>query len=279
MSEPVISTWVLGKELSEALDIIRHCGFHLVEVLANGRPQGRDLRQEQVVEEIWELVTSRGMQVWSVHNEFGEGWDLAAPDDTERFAAVANTGALLRAAGALGADYVVLHAGEYVPEEPVERQLQRFLVSAQRLVPVAAEAGVRLALENLPPEHLGHSPQQIEWLLERLSDEVVGYCCDTGHAVLTGAQPADYLRQFGSRLIAAHLQDTDGREDAHLFPGLGRVDWEGFFGGLREIGFDRPLTVEAAPPAGLTCESMAKTIHEALRELRPFALPEELSGS
>jgi sugar phosphate isomerase/epimerase len=273
MSEAVISTWVLGKELSEALDIIRQCGFQLVEVLANGSPQGRDLREEQAVEEIWELVSGRGMQVWSVHNEFGPGWDLAAPVESERREAVSNAAALLRGAGALGAHYVVLHAGEYVVEEPVERQLERFLVSAQRLVPVAAEAGVRLALENLPPEHLGHSPEQIEWLLERLAEEVVGFCCDTGHAVLAGGQPAAYVNQFGPRLIAAHLQDTDGQEDGHLFPGRGRVDWEGFFAALREIGFDRPLTLEAAPPAGMSCDSMAEIVRRALGELEPVRLP------
>lgn len=272
MSEAVVSTWVLGKELSEALDIIKGCGFDLVEVLANGRPQGRDLRQEKVVEEIWELVHSRGMQVWSVHNEFGPGWDLAAVDKLERSEAVANAGALLRAAGTLGARHVVLHAGEYIPEEAVEAQLERFLVSAQRLVPVAAEAGVMLALENLPPEHLGHSTAQIEWLLERLTEEVVGFCCDTGHALLAGNQPADYVRQFGTRMIAAHLQDTDGVEDAHLFPGKGKVDWEGLFASLREIGFDRPLTIEAAPPEDMSCERMAEIVRKALRELQPLAL-------
>ena len=225
MSAAVVSTWVLGKELSEALDIIQHCGFQLVEILASGRPQGRDLRQEQVVAEIWEMVTGRGLQVWSVHNEFGPGWDLAAPEAGERTEAVSNTSALLRAAGTLGARYVVLHAGEFVPAEPVARQLGRFLVSAQRLVPVAAEAGVMLALENLPPEHLGHTPEQIEWLLERLSDEVVGYCCDTGHAVLAGGQPADYVQRFGSRLIAAHLQDTDGGKMGTSSPAWGK--WTG----------------------------------------------------
>jgi sugar phosphate isomerase/epimerase len=136
--------------------------------------------------------------------------------------------------------------------------------------------GVMLALENLPPEHLGHSPDQIEWLLDRLPDEVVGFCCDTGHAVLAGAQPAEYVDRFGARLIAAHLQDTDGQEDGHLFPGLGRVDWEGFFASLRAIGFERPLTVEAAPPAGLSCASMARIIREALGELTPLRLPEGL---
>jgi sugar phosphate isomerase/epimerase len=276
MSELAISTWIVGEPLPQVLDHVQQLGVNLIELLAGAEPEGLDLREESAVIEVWDLAEARGLEVYSVHNEFGAGWDLAAPASGARALAVANTTALIQAAGKLGAHHVVLHAGTRTVGEEVAPQLERFLGSAQRLLPVAAEAGMLLALENLPPTYLGATPAEIGWLLERLNSELVGYCCDTGHAQLAGAAPGLFVQEFGERLLGVHLQDTDGREDSHLFPGLGCVEWEGFFAALREARYELPVGLEAPPPGGLPWTEAVAIAVSAAHALQPFDLPEWL---
>ena len=217
--------------------------------------------------DIWEQVAARGQQVYSVHNAFGPEWDLGTPEEAERKLAGRNQAALLRAAGQLGAEHSVLHAGEIRPEAPAEKQLEYFLRSVESLLPVAEEAGVLIALENLPADHLCSTPTQMRWLLERLDPDRVGFCCDTGHAQLTGTPPAAWVREFHDRLLGIHLQDTHGDNDAHLFPGRGLIDWEDFFAALRERDYRLPITLEALPPADLPWEKAVEIARRSVERL------------
>ena len=273
MSEIVVSTWVVGAELGNTLDIIQELGLHLLELLASVAVHDQDLRDEHVVAEVWDMTTARGQQVYSVHNAFGPEWCLATPQADQRKLALANHTALLRAAGTLDSEHAVIHAGELHPGEPAPAQLERFLLGLQELLPVAQEAGVLIAVENLPPDHLGSSLEQMRWVLDRLDPDLVGFCCDTGHAQLAGTPPATWIRELGDRLIGVHLQDTNGHNDAHLFPGTGRIDWEEFFASLRELDYRLPLTLEAFPPADMPWAEAARIAERAVGELQPPRLP------
>jgi len=43
-----------------------------------------------------------------------------------------------------------------------------------------------------------------------------------------------------------HIHDNMGREDEHLIPGDGIVDWEDFAVALREIGYDKVVSLETS---------------------------------
>jgi|LSQX01.1.fsa_nt_gb sugar phosphate isomerase/epimerase len=277
MSQLVVATWVVGADLTKDLDLLQRCDIHLIEVLASatGEP---DLREAGVVAQIRERLAERGQRVHSVHSAFGAQWDLDAPQVEERDLALRHQTALLRGAGALDAAHVVLHGGELPVGAPTQPQLERFLRSLEQLLPVAEEAGVLIALENLPPDHLCRSLEQLAWLLERLDPRRVGFCCDTGHAELTGTPASDFVRQFRDRLLGVHLHDNHGDSDAHLFPGLGGIDWEGFFGALREVGYTLPLTLEALPPSELPLQAAADIARRCVEELQPPDLQPWLRG-
>ena len=153
----------------------------------------------------------------------------------------------IEGAAILGAPHIVVHP-RWCAEE-----MERYNVAYfKALEPVCREFGVRIAIENLfhrekPSGFSGifHTPEAMRSLLERLDSPWFGVCCDTGHAVLTGTQPADLIRGLpAGALLALHVQDNDGVDDRHTLPFLGKLDWESVMAALRDTGYRGDLTFE-----------------------------------
>ena len=273
MSEIAVASWILGGTLTDTLRGIHDLGLTLVELSAGWEPPNPDLRVAAEVETVARLGQELGLDFYAVHSEFRERWDLAAPDSEQRAFAVDANQAVIRAAGRLSASHVVVHPGqELVKGEPVADQLQRAEDSLLQLAPVAQEAGVRLALENLPPDYVGGSLRQMTMLLDGLDPALFGFCCDTGHAAVAGERPGAHIRAFAPRLLGIHYHDNGGQDD-HLFPGLGVIDWEDFFAALREVGYALPITVEALPPKDMPMRQAVAILRESAAQLRPPRLP------
>lgn len=86
-------------------------------------------------------------------------------------------------------------------------------------------------------------------LMHDIGSSRVQLCLDTGHANISAQNIPEMIRAFRSDLATVHLNDNYGLiapiyEDLHLFPGYGRIDWEGVFAALREIHFRGVLNIE-----------------------------------
>jgi len=90
-----------------------------------------------------------------------------------------------------------------------------------------------------------------------------GINLDPSHFIHQFLDPAEFAREFGTRIYHVHVKDTkrrlDGRRSilgSHLqfgerdrgwdfvSPGHGDVDFDELFRALNEIGYDGPLSVE-----------------------------------
>ncbi len=91
---------------------------------------------------------------------------------------------------------------------------------------------------------------------------------DTGHAILGEDSPADYIRAFGDRMFGIHWHGNDQSDDAHLFPDVAHSEWEEFLAALDEVGYDLPVTLEAAPPPGTPLEQALGSVRAALQQER-----------
>ncbi len=114
----------------------------------------------------------------------------------------------------------------------------------RRLQRGAAESGIVLCLENT------------EETVEALKSVFVAvpelrFCLDVGHANLFSNNPLDFLRIFKDRLEHLHISDNRGgnteKDDLHLPPGEGSVDFPSIFSMLKELGYDGAMTVELHP--------------------------------
>ncbi len=132
----------------------------------------------------------------------------------------------------------------------------------QKLVSAASDLGLNILIENLFAD--GPSMEAVPcWStypreLNHLMDEFPGLfiCLDSGHAVITGQDPADLVYQFGSRIRALHLHGNDRIHDLHLTPfETADMNWEPFCKALRDIRYRGTINMEVlscvrnTPPA------------------------------
>ena len=125
--------------------------------------------------------------------------------------------------------------------------------SLDELAPVAADAGVRILLENLPyvndvpprPYPLVNMSQLRPFVADYDPDQV-GLIVDTGHAWTNGQEPVDEIQTAGDRLWGTHIQDVprDNPNDNHWAPTQGGLDWQAIRNALQSVNYGGAWTFE-----------------------------------
>jgi sugar phosphate isomerase/epimerase len=203
----------------------------------------------------------------AVHAPFGGLLDLSDPNGHHRSAAIA---AILDAAGLLarlGGRIVVVHASD-VPRGPdAASRLAHAADSLQRLHDACARDGLTLAIETPMPHVVGGAVDEFAWLVDRIGRDA-RVCIDTGHATL-GHQWDAFINALGRRIVHVHAADHRGRDDDHLPPGDGTIDWGHIGAGLRRIGYSGWVMLELR----CTAEPMADSFRRAAGTLRDRFAP------
>ena len=233
----------------EALARIAEAGFEHVELSAHEGHLGDWMSDPAAAQRD---IESADLRAWSVHSP-GTSFDLAASAEAAGAAAVASAASCFAPAAGVGAGVVVVHCnapGKPFDPADYDESLMRTRGSLEALAAAAAEAGIRLALENMiprPGKRPGCDMAEVLALIDGLGDHV-GVCLDTGHNNPTGAKVADSALLAGVGLFTLHLQDNNGRvnEDEHLLPGEGTIDWDALLDALDELHFDSPRIFEVA---------------------------------
>lgn len=196
-------------------------------------------------------VEAAGLVVRSVHLPFGDGYDLSSFVAAEREAAVRRLTAGLDVVAAVGADFAVVHPCWRRDAEMTRRDRRagaRLVTdSLRRLVPAAEARGVRLALENMPPPLIGDRIEDLVGIVAAVDSPTVGICFDTGHAAMTG-RPIRMWRKAERLITTMHVHDNGGREDQHLAPFQGTLDWTGLRRQLDRAAYDGDFTLECLEP-------------------------------
>ena len=105
--------------------------------------------------------------------------------------------------------------------------------------------------------------------LNQLMDEFPGLyiCLDSGHAAITGQEPADLVYQLGSRVKALHLHGNDRIQDLHLTPfETADMGWELFCSALREIGYRGTINLEVLSAVRRTPAAVRPALYAYLHE-------------
>lgn len=101
----------------------------------------------------------------------------------------------------------------------------------------AKELDMRVSFENTKVK--GY----VEYVLNHIQDEHVGFCFDSGHYHAHFKDELDF-EPFKERIFAVHLHDNHGEKDEHLLPMDGNLDWEATLKHLAECGYDGPIILE-----------------------------------
>ena len=190
-----------------------------------------------------------------IHQMHGP-WTWPPPEEKEelreqRFEQMSRS---ISAAPILGCKYWVIHPmlpyGVYDIHRNMERENREFNIDYfTRLVEVAKKHDVTICLENMPWNSYSIStPYRIVELVEEINDEHFKCCLDTGHVACFDNYPlGDAVRTMGKHLKVLHVHDNHGG-DSHELPYLGRIDWENFYEGLCDIGYDGVFNFETSAP-------------------------------
>jgi len=153
---------------------------------------------------------------------------------------------------------MVLHLSSGDPPAFNEVGLNR----VKRIVEKAENRGVNLAFENL--RSVGH----LEYVLTHVNSPRAGFCYDSGHHHCMTPND-DLLSKYGSRLMALHLHDNDGRDDQHRLPFDGTIDWAVTMDKIAQTGFAGAVALEAGNMGyeGLPPEAFLRLAYQRAKRL------------
>lgn len=154
------------------------------------------------------------------------------------------------AAQILGVEWMVVHPVSVVENEQVlvDETYRYNLAYFKRWHKLFHDHKVGMAIENMTNHKKYASPFADMPVLSRLIDELgepdIGACLDTGHALISGHDPAQCVRDLGGRLRATHIADNRGKEDDHVAPFQGIIRWAEVVKALRDIDYRHDFAFE-----------------------------------
>ena len=108
---------------------------------------------------------------------------------------------------------------------------------------IAGGAGLRLCLEPRVGELVSNTDGLLR-LIEQVDSPIFGAVLDTGHLHAQKEILPLSVEKLGSRIFYVHASDNDSRDNEHLAPGRGTVDWEALIAGLRRQRFNGYIGVD-----------------------------------
>lgn len=100
---------------------------------------------------------------------------------------------------------------------------------------------IDIYIENTFDKEPGVLTSLIDLLSHRKN---VKLCLDYGHALLTDTEDEEWVRQMAPYVGHIHLNDHDMKEDLHLAPGKGLIDFERFEDLMEEYEVDTQVLLE-----------------------------------
>ncbi len=184
---------------------------------------------------------------------------ISSPDPDAREAAVRNFKRVIQITRELGVNTIGTEfSGRPEKAEESERAFYR---SMEELLPIIEKEGINLFIDPHPDDFVEDGMQA--WRVIRgLNSKHVGMVYVTSHTFHMGNNALEIMRTVGSRIGITHISDTMDhkrshglryitnppgnaiRVHQHLKLGDGDVNWDEFFGGLKEIGYlDNPNAI------------------------------------
>jgi sugar phosphate isomerase/epimerase len=188
-------------------------------------------------------------------------------DAAEAQVYIDHLGKVIAAAGLLG-----VGANTFIGRDPaksIDDNWARFREVWPPLIRFAEERGVKVGIENCPMlftrdewpggKNLAISPAVWRRMFEEIPNANFGLNYDPSHLVWQHMDEVAPIREFAARIHHVHAKDVRVRRDrlnqvgilAHpleyhtpKLPGLGDVDWPGFFAALTDVGYAGPVCIE-----------------------------------
>ena len=222
---------------------------------------GATITDEQIAT-VKRTLDSHGMHVSALQ----ASQQHIAPDPEKRKQDTDYFVKLIELAGKLGIPYIGTSSGKD-PAKSFDDQVNDIVATyTERYFPACQANKVRILWEPYPGgANIAISPAGFEALFKGFKDSpYVGLQYDPSHLVWQMMDPIQTARDFADKIYDVHLKDTEVRWDVlrhvginpvnraqwwlYRLPGLGSIDWAGFFTVLQRVGYQGAMSVEHEDP-------------------------------
>ena len=170
------------------------------------------------------------------------------------------------------------------PQKSIEENLEKFAKVWPGIVKVAEENKVKIGIENCPMlftrdewpggKNLATTPAIWKRMFEIITSPAFGLNYDPSHLVWQQMDEVQPIYDFSEKLFHIHLKDVKVHQDklnevgimaypldyhSPKLPGLGDVDWRGFFSALTSVKYRGPVCIEVEDKAFEDSEEDVKT--------------------
>jgi sugar phosphate isomerase/epimerase len=241
--------------LIEALRGIKAAGFAGVEILADAPHAYPHTLDPATVQRIGAELDRLDLQVSNVNANCSFGYwkdappepyfepSLISPNPKHRADRTELIFKTLDFAKAVDAKNISITTGRCLGGMPPDKAAIQFAESIRPILDRADRLGIDVGIECEPGLFLEYA-EELANTIRELDHPRLGANLDIGHSQVLGEDLAGAIHTLADRIWNLHVEDIPGRKHYHLIPGEGTLPWGEVIGALKEIDYQRYLTVE-----------------------------------
>lgn len=232
-----------AEDLTKIIDILSAAGFDGIDFNANLPEYYGDAHDEAFYREARAYAEDRGIVFSQAHAPFASSF-AEEEKNRRRFEEILRG---MQHAAWLGAEILVVHPCAHLKHK--QKNHRQLLLDYnvdffQRLLPYAVDAGMKIAIENIPGT-ITETAEGLLELLHALNHPAFTLCLDAGHAHVMRVNAAEMVLKLGSAIGCTHIHDNDGVSDLHQMPFFGTIGWEEVMAAFAQIGYSGNLSYES----------------------------------
>jgi sugar phosphate isomerase/epimerase len=226
-------------------------GFEAVEVFATR--SHFDYHDPASIDTLKDWLAEAKLDLHSVHapitDVFANGrthrnFSTATRDKQAREATLREIQLALNIARTVPFKFLVVHLGVPAGQGPASEDNNREAAvrSIEEIRAMADAVGVKVALEVMG-NNLSTASDLVEMIEHSADGPDIGICLDIGHAHLIG-DATEAIETASEYLVTTHIHDNRQRNDDHLVPFEGSINWPSAVMAFEKIGYDGVLMYE-----------------------------------
>jgi len=255
-------------QLDKKVSFLKEAGITHIEVKPK---EGHfSFREPRYLDEMKRKFKKNNIEVVSMHMPTN-GVDISLIEEYERVWSVREIEKTALALLRLGGSILVVHPGSKIKDKNMrKKRREKSEKSLEEILKFCEYWEIKVALENTLPGKTGDNINEILELVKKFNSKYLGICLDTGHCNITSslyhhANVVDCLPKIKDYLCHLHVHDNLGKNDEHLLPYEGSIDWEGFMNALKCIEYKGTFMFELRKRE--KNEEMIKNVKEIFKKL------------
>jgi len=236
-----------------------------------------DYQDPEYLDQVDKELRRNNLKVKSMHMPVSAtGVDISLIEEYDRVWSVREVEKTILALLRLKGEIIIIHPGSTLGSEK-ERMIRqgKSEKSLEEILKFCEHWDIKIALENTLPRKTGDNILDILAMVKKFNSQNLGICLDTGHCHLTSllynySGVVECLQEIKNYLIHLHLHDNLGKEDDHLLPWEGNIDWAALVEELKAIDYSGVWMFEVRKKANIQGREIIKELknigHRLLKE-------------